>query len=94
MAGSRGAAWSPDGTRIVTASQDTTARVWEAATARSWLGMWRVTAHEVAKRAMEPASAWCGPHNHGVGRQDRPALSAKCLQAPRHWLSNAAKGEA
>jgi hypothetical protein len=40
-----------------------------------------------SKRAMEPASAWCGPHNHGVGRQDPRQASVLQAQA----LVNATK---
>jgi WD40 repeat protein len=32
--GVRSAAWSPDGTRIVTGSEDRTARIWDAGTGR------------------------------------------------------------
>ena len=65
----RSAAFSPDGSRIVTASADQTARIWDAATAKEMLVL---RGHEdlVFAAAFSPA----GRDRHGIGRPDCPHL--------------------
>jgi WD40 repeat protein len=44
----RSAAFSPDGTRVVTASRDNTARVWDVPLASGPLAEWRATMDRVS----------------------------------------------
>jgi WD40 repeat protein len=45
----RAAAWSPDGSRVVTASEDKSARIWDTAMGRqiAWLPHWHIVNHAV-----------------------------------------------
>jgi WD40 repeat protein len=61
------AAFSPDGTRIVTGSNDGTARIWDAATAKSKKGVNGV--RQVTARALAAVSDWCRRDRHRSLRQ-------------------------
>ena len=67
------AAFSPDGTRIVTASDDSTARVWDAATGKE-LTILRGHEDDVQFRRLQPRRH---AHRHGIGRRDRAHLGRR-----------------
>ena len=74
MAGVKSAAFNPDGSRIVTASQDKTARVWDAATAKE-IAVLRGHESYVTSAAFSPdgtriVHGVLGQHRAGVGRGD------------------------
>ena len=64
------AAFSPDGSRIVTASWDKTARIWDAATAKE-IAVLRGHDDVVSSCHLQPRRV---AHRHGVTGQDRPHL--------------------
>ena len=70
-------AFSPDGTRIATASVDQTAKLWDARTGTPQLDLKGHTA-EVSQRGVQPGRYadrhWqCRRDGEGVGRADRHA---------------------
>ena len=88
------AAFSPDGTRIVTASRDKTARVWDAANGRSSLSRLQGHTDCVNQRRVQPGRGahrdrLGRQHRAGVGRDDR-APSSPMLQGPHGRVSCAA----
>jgi WD40 repeat protein len=91
-----GALFSPDGTRVVTASTDKTAHVWDAATG-AWLGKPMQHPNIVNSAAFsrdgERAVIASADNTAGVGRgdqsTDRPTPAARGL---RHQRSSASSG--
>ena len=72
------AAFSPDGSRIVTASSDKTARIWDAATGKE-IAVLR--GHDdPCFRRLQPRRV---AHRHGVSGQDRPHLGRRDRQGDR-----------
>ena len=73
------AAFSPDGSRIVTASADKTARIWDAASAKE-IAVLR--GHDDVRefRRLQPRRV---AHRHGVRGQDRPHLGRRERQGDR-----------
>ena len=67
------AAFSPDGSRIVTASKDRTARIWDTATGKE-IAVLRGHVNFVIFRRLQPRRL---AHRHGVGRQDRAHLGRR-----------------
>ena len=74
------AQFSPDGTRIVTASGDKTARVWDAATGKT---LATLAGHEGrgVERAVQPGRH---AHRHRVRGQDRAGVGRRHGQDARH----------
>ena len=70
------AAFSPDGARIVTASGDKTARIWDAATGKE-IAVLRGHESEVTFRRLQPRRR---AHRHGVRGQDRAHLGRRDRQ--------------
>jgi WD40 repeat protein len=77
------AAYSPDGTRIVTASVDKTARIWDARTGAPARGAVRPWRFRLYRRLL----ARRHPHRHRIGRQDRAYLGCAHGRAPLAVLS-------
>ena len=75
----KSAAFSPDGSRIVTASADKTARIWDAATGKE-IAVLRGHEDTVLFRRLQPRRL---AHRHGVGGQDRPHLGRRERQGDR-----------
>ena len=73
------AAFSPDGSRIVTASGDKTARIWDAATAKE-IAVLRGHDDVGELRRLQPRRV---AHRHGVRGQDRPHLGRRDRQGDR-----------
>ena len=69
-------AFSPDGSRIVTASADNTARIWDAATAKE-IAVLRGHDNGRVVRRLQPRRV---AHRHGLGRQDRPHLGRRAAK--------------
>ena len=67
------AAFSPDGSRIVTASGDKTARIWDAATGKE-IAVLRGHERPRVFRRLQPRRV---AHRHGVRGQDRPHLGRR-----------------
>ncbi len=76
------AAYSPDGTRIVTASYDKTARIWDARTGAQLA----VLSGHGDQRRIRRLLARRHPHRHRVGRQDRAHLGCAHRRAARGAL--------
>ena len=87
------AAFSPDGTRIVTASDDKTARIWDAATGKE-IAVLRGQTAAVSSATFSPdgsriVTASCGQDRAHLGRRDRQgdrgpatAMTARVLIPP------------
>ncbi len=73
------AAFSPDGTRVVTASPDQTARVWDAATGKPLAPAARASGSGVERR-VQPRRH---PRRHRERRPDRAGLGRRHRQAAR-----------
>ena len=73
------AAFSPDGSRIVTASEDKTARIWDAASAKE-IAVLRGHDERRVFRRLQPRRV---AHRHGVRGQDRPHLGRRERQGDR-----------
>ena len=78
------AAFSPDGRRIVTASEDQTARIWDAATAKLLAVL---SGHDDAVCARR-VLARRATHRHGLPRSDRADLGRGHGQAARGALGS------
>ncbi len=77
--GVNSAAFSPDGTRVVTASADQTARVWDATTGKPLGAAPRASGRGVERR-VQPRRH---PRRHRERRQDRAGLGRRHRQAAR-----------
>ena len=73
------AAFSPDGSRIVTASDDKTARIWDAASGKE-IAVLRGHENRGGVRRLQQRRL---AHRHGVGRQDRAHLGCGERQGDR-----------
>ena len=75
----KSAAFSRDGSRIVTGSVDQTARIWDAATAKE-IAVLRGHAFSVEFRRLQPRRL---AHRHRVKRQHRAHLGCRHRQRTR-----------
>ena len=76
----RGAAFSPDGQRIVTASDDKTARIWDAATGKPIGEPLKGHEDDVYSAAFSPDGT---AHRHRLSGQDGAHLGRRDRQADR-----------
>ena len=83
------AAFSPDGTRVVTASWDKTARVWDAATGKPLTTPARASGRGVERRVQPRRHARghreLGQDRAGVGRGDRQAAHRPARASGAVW---------